>query len=77
MEERESTNSAAVVRFYDAVRSSPLSAAALAHGAASIGQEGLLTPDEIADLARRAGTSVPHSHETETPLYRSGRKKLP
>jgi sarcosine/dimethylglycine N-methyltransferase len=62
MEEREITDSAAVVRFYDAVRRSPLSAAALAHGEASIGQECLLTPDERADLARRArgtaGTSV-------------------
>jgi hypothetical protein len=55
MEEREITDSAAVVRFYDAVRSSMLSAAALAHGEASIGQECLLAPDEIADLARQAG----------------------
>jgi SAM-dependent methyltransferase len=55
MAEQEITDSAAVVRFYDAVRSSPLSAAALAHGEASIGQECLLMPDEIADLARRAG----------------------
>ena len=46
MEEREITDSAAVVRFYDAVRSSTLLAAALAHGEASIGQECLLTPDE-------------------------------
>ena len=38
MEEREITDSAAVVRFYDAVRSSPLSAAALAHGEASSGR---------------------------------------
>jgi sarcosine/dimethylglycine N-methyltransferase len=58
MEEREIIDSAAVVRFYDAVRSSPLSAAALAHGEASIGQECLLTPDEIADLARRAGVTA-------------------
>ena len=58
MEEREITDSAAVVRFYDAVRSSPLSAAALAHGEASIGQECLLTPDEIADLARQAGVTA-------------------
>jgi hypothetical protein len=36
MEEWEITDSAAVVRFYDAVRSSTLSAAALAHGEASI-----------------------------------------
>jgi sarcosine/dimethylglycine N-methyltransferase len=58
MEEREITDSAAVVRFYDALRSSTLSAAALAHGEASIGQECLLTPDEIADLARRAGVTA-------------------
>src|SRR5262245_53421945 len=62
MEEREITDSPAVVRFYDAVRSSMLSAATLAHGEAFIGQECLLTPDEIADLARQArataGTSV-------------------
>jgi sarcosine/dimethylglycine N-methyltransferase len=62
MEEQEMSDSAAVTRFYDALRSSGLSAAALAHGEAYIGQECLLTPDEIADLARRAevmtGTSV-------------------
>jgi cyclopropane fatty-acyl-phospholipid synthase-like methyltransferase len=58
MEERESTDSAAVVRCYDAVRRSPLSAAALAHGEASIGQACLLAPDAIADLARRAGVTA-------------------
>ena len=55
MEEQEMTDSAAAAHFYDALRSSGLSAAALAHGEAYIGQECLLTPDEIADLARRAG----------------------
>jgi hypothetical protein len=39
MEEREITDSAAASRFYDALRRSELSAAALAHGEAYIGQE--------------------------------------
>jgi sarcosine/dimethylglycine N-methyltransferase len=58
MEERVMTDSAVTARFYDALRSSGLSAAALAHGEAYIGQECLLTPDEIADLARRAGVTA-------------------
>ena len=58
MEEQEMSDSAVVSRFYDALRSSGLSAAALAHGEAYIGQECLLTPDEIADLARRAGVTT-------------------
>src|ERR671924_385340 len=58
MEEQEITDSAVVSRFYDALRSSGLSAAALAHGEAYIGQECRLTPDEIADLARRAGVTA-------------------
>jgi SAM-dependent methyltransferase len=58
MEERVMTDSAVAARFYDALRSSGLSAAALAHGEAYIGQECLLTPDEIADLARRAGITA-------------------
>jgi sarcosine/dimethylglycine N-methyltransferase len=44
--------------FYDTLRRSGLSAAALAHGEAYIGQECLLTPDEIADFARRAGITA-------------------
>ena len=52
----------AVARFYDTLRSGALSAAALAHGDANIGQECVLTPEEILDFARRvgitAGTSV-------------------
>src|SRR4029453_10308273 len=52
----------AVARFYDTLRSGALSAAALAHGDADIGQECVLTPEEILDFARRigitAGTSV-------------------
>jgi sarcosine/dimethylglycine N-methyltransferase len=58
MEERVITDSAVAARFYDALRSSGLSAAALVHGEAYIGQECLLTPDEIADLARRAGITA-------------------
>jgi SAM-dependent methyltransferase len=58
MEERVMTDSAVAARFYDALRSSGLSAAALAHGEAYIGQECLLTPGEIADLARRAGITA-------------------
>jgi sarcosine/dimethylglycine N-methyltransferase len=41
--------------FYDTIRRGGLPSAALAHGEAYIGQECLLTPDEIADFARRAG----------------------
>jgi cyclopropane fatty-acyl-phospholipid synthase-like methyltransferase len=55
MEQGAGSEAAEAGRFYDALRSSGLSAAALAHGAASIGQECLLTADEIAALARRAG----------------------
>jgi SAM-dependent methyltransferase len=47
-----------VARFYDTVRSGALSAAALAHGDADIGQECVLTPDEILALARRAGITA-------------------
>jgi sarcosine/dimethylglycine N-methyltransferase len=55
MEQSFGREAAEAGRFYDALRSSGLSSAALAHGAASIGQECLLTVDEIAALARRAG----------------------
>src|SRR5262249_39746798 len=48
----------AVARFYDTLRSDRLSAAALAHGNANIGQECLLTPEEILDFARRAGITA-------------------
>lgn len=58
MEKREMTDSAAAGHFYDVLRSHGMSAAALAHGEADIGQECLLTPDEIADLARRAGVTT-------------------
>ena len=58
MEERETTDGGEVGRFYDALRSSGFSSAALAHGEASIGQECLLTPDEMAAFARRAGITA-------------------
>jgi sarcosine/dimethylglycine N-methyltransferase len=50
--------SAEVARFYDAVRQSELSGAALAHGEASIGQECTLTPAEIAAFAQQAGITA-------------------
>src|SRR6266581_5422243 len=48
----------AVAHFYDTLRSGALSAAALAHGDANIGQECLLTPEEILDFAHRAGITA-------------------
>jgi cyclopropane fatty-acyl-phospholipid synthase-like methyltransferase len=50
--------SAEVARFYDAARQSPLSAGALVHGEASIGQECTLTAEEIAAFARQAGITA-------------------
>src|SRR5262245_17863481 len=58
MNEKRHINDVAAGQFYDAVWSSGLSAAALAHGSAYIGQECLLTPDEILAFARRAGIST-------------------
>src|SRR5919108_1802640 len=58
MDEPKPMDPADAGRFYDALRSVGLSAAALAHGEAYIGQECLLTPEEIADLARRAGITA-------------------
>ena len=54
---RESAESEAADpgRFYDALRASGLSVAALAYGDAYIGQECLLTADEISTFALRAG----------------------
>jgi sarcosine/dimethylglycine N-methyltransferase len=43
---------------YDTLRRGGVSAAALAHGEAYIGQECLLTPEEIAALAQRAGITA-------------------
>lgn len=58
MDEAEIPDGTAAGRFYDALRSSGLSAAALAHGKAYIGQECLLTPEEIAAFGRRAGITA-------------------
>src|SRR5919199_752566 len=58
MSEPQTTASEAARRFYDALRSSGLSAAALAHGTAYIGQECLLTPAEITAFAERAGVTT-------------------
>lgn len=57
-ERQETGTPPTVARFYDTVRSGGLSAAALAHGDADIGQECVLTPDEILALARRAGITA-------------------
>ncbi len=45
-------------RFYDALRTGGLSSAALAFGDRYIGQECLLTADEIETFARRAGIAA-------------------
>jgi hypothetical protein len=58
MEEQETKSAVEAGRFYDVIRRSGLSSAALAHGEAYIGQECLLTPEEIADFARRAGITA-------------------
>jgi SAM-dependent methyltransferase len=57
-EHHETSTTPAVAHFYDTLRSGALSAAALAHGDANIGQECLLTPEEILDFARRAGITA-------------------
>jgi len=58
MEEQETGDAAATGRFYDALWSSGLSSAALVHGTAYIGQECVLTAEEIAGFARRAGITT-------------------
>jgi cyclopropane fatty-acyl-phospholipid synthase-like methyltransferase len=58
MDQSTGSEAAEAGGFYDALRSSGLSAAALAHGDGSIGQECLLTVDEIATLARRVGITA-------------------
>ena len=58
MEEQETRSAVEAGRFYDVIRRGGLSSAALAHGEAYIGQECLLTPEEIADFARRAGITA-------------------
>jgi cyclopropane fatty-acyl-phospholipid synthase-like methyltransferase len=54
----EDSEAAQVGRFYDALRSRGFVSAALGHGDAYIGQECLLTADEIMAFARRAGLSA-------------------
>src|SRR6266705_3376545 len=55
MQESTGGDAAAAGRFYDRLRASGLSPAALAYGDAYIGQECTLTADEIGAFARRAG----------------------
>lgn len=54
----ESNLTPAVAHLYDTLRSGALSTAALAHGDAYVGQECLLTPEEILAFARRAGITA-------------------
>ena len=54
MDTSHSVESTEVAHFYDNLRRSALSSAALAHGDAYIGQECLLTPEEILHFARQA-----------------------
>jgi cyclopropane fatty-acyl-phospholipid synthase-like methyltransferase len=56
--QHETDTPPAVARFYDTLRRGSLSTAALVHGDADIGQECLLTPEEILDFARRAGITA-------------------
>ena len=51
----QSIDATEVARFYDNLRRSALSAAALAHGDAYVGQECLLTPEEMLSFACQAG----------------------
>ena len=55
MDTSHSVEGTAVGQFYDNLRRSALPAAALAHGEAYIGQECVLTPEEILQFARQAG----------------------
>ena len=54
----QSIDSTDVARFYDNLRHSALSAAALAHGEAYVGQKCLLTPEEMLSFARQAGITA-------------------
>jgi sarcosine/dimethylglycine N-methyltransferase len=58
VDEPVSTHATEVGQFYDAVWGGGPSAAALVHGDAHIGQECLLTADEIEAFARRAGITA-------------------
>jgi cyclopropane fatty-acyl-phospholipid synthase-like methyltransferase len=62
----QSIDGTEVARFYDNLRRSVLSAAALVHGDAYVGQECLLTPAEMLAFARRAGMT------SETPVLDIG-----
>src|SRR5262245_14540396 len=54
----ETGTTPAVARLYDTLRSGAVSAAALAHGDANVGQECVLTPEEMLDFARRVGITA-------------------
>jgi cyclopropane fatty-acyl-phospholipid synthase-like methyltransferase len=69
MSDRRHGNDVAAGQFYDSLWSSGLSSAALVHGSAYIGQECLLTPDEILAFGRRAGITT----ETQVLDIGSGR----
>src|SRR6266849_4296289 len=58
MQEPAGGEAASAGRFYDALRASGLSPAALAYGDAYIGQECALTADEILTFARRIGVGA-------------------
>ena len=58
MSERRHGNEVTAGQFYDTLWSSELSAAALVHGPAHVGQECLLTSEEILAFARRAGITT-------------------
>lgn len=58
MQEPAGTEAADAGRFYDSLRASGVSSAALAYGDAYIGQECLLTADKILAFARRAGIAA-------------------
>jgi cyclopropane fatty-acyl-phospholipid synthase-like methyltransferase len=58
MPEPDASDEVGAGRFYDSLRSSGLSSAELAHGDAYIGQECVLSPEEIAAFAGRAGISA-------------------
>lgn len=58
MGEQKPVDTADAGHFYDTLRRGGLSSAALAHGEVYIGQECLLTPEEIVDFARRAGITA-------------------
>jgi cyclopropane fatty-acyl-phospholipid synthase-like methyltransferase len=58
MEEQHAMETTEAGVFYDTLRRGTLPSAALAHGEAYIGQECLLTPDEIAAFAQQTGMTA-------------------